>query len=101
MPGKIWRTSSLFLFYKRLNKKKHLSLDQDVVTLANIDLNNNLSDNDSKIDDSKEEKLKFSLNTYSDGKSNQEDDSNTFMEIAWDEPNFIVEELLNSKWISS
>ena len=31
------------------------SLDQDVVTLANIDLNNNVSNNDSDIDDRKEE----------------------------------------------
>ena len=88
-----------FYFIKDLIKKIEclLSLDQDVVTLATIDLNNNVSDNDSKIADSKEKKLKFGLNTYSDGKSNQEDDSNTFMEIPSDKPNFIVEELLNGR----
>ena len=39
--------------------KKDLT-NQDVVTLANIDLNNSVSDNDSDIDDSKEEELQFS-----------------------------------------
>ena len=46
------------------------SLDQDVVTLANIDLNNNASDSDSNNDESKEEELQFSLNADSDGKTN-------------------------------
>ena len=49
---------------------------------ANIDLNDNVSDNDSNIDDSKEEELQFSLNTGSDGKASEEDDSNIFMEMA-------------------
>ena len=34
-----------------------------IIILNNIDLNNNVSDNDSNIDDSKEEELQFSLNT--------------------------------------
>ena len=42
-----------------------------------IDLNNNVSDNDSNIDESKEEELQFSLNIGSDWKANEEDDSNT------------------------
>ena len=73
-----------FYFKNDLIKKFEClpSLDQDVVTLANIDLNNNVSDSDSKIDESKEEELQFTLNTGSDGKANEEDDSNTFMEMA-------------------
>ena len=43
------------------------------VTLANIDLNNNVSNSDSNIDESKEEELQFSLNTGSDGKANEKD----------------------------
>ena len=73
------------------------SLDQDGVTLANIDLSNNVSDNDSNIDDSKKEELQFSLNTGSDGKANKEDDSNTFMEMASNEQIFEVAELLNGR----
>ena len=73
-----------FYFKNDLIKKFEClpSLDQGVVTLANIDLNNNMSDSDSKIDESKEEELQFTLNTGSDGKANEEDDSNTFMEMA-------------------
>ena len=62
--------------------------------LANIDLNNNVSDNDSTIDESKEEEYQFSLNTGSDRKANEED-SNTFMEMASDKAMFTVVELLN------
>ena len=53
-----------FYFKNDLIKKFEClqSLDQDKV---NIDLNNNVSDNDSNIDDSKEEELQFSLNTGS------------------------------------
>ena len=76
--------------------KKDLT-NQDVVTLANIDLNNSVSDNDSDIDDSKEEELQFSLNTGSNGKANEEDDNNTFMEMASNEQNFEVAELLNGR----
>ena len=86
-----------FYFKNDLIKKFEClpSLDQDVVTLTNIDLNNNASDSDSNIDESKEEELQFSLNAGSDGKANEEDDSNTFMEMASNEPNFKVAELLN------
>ena len=70
------------------------SLDQDVV---NIDLNNNISDNDSNIDDSKEEELQFWFNTGYDGKANEEDDSNTFMEMTCNEQIFAVAELLNGR----
>ena len=47
-----------FYFKNDLTKKLEClqSLDQDKV---NIDLNNNVSDNDSNIDDSKEEELQF------------------------------------------
>ena len=58
------------------------SLDQDVLTLANIDLSNNVSDNDTNIDESKEEELPLNLNTVSDGKVNEENDINTSMEKA-------------------
>ena len=64
--------------------------------LANIDLNNNVSDNDSTIDESKEEEYQFSLNTGSDRKANEED-SNTFMEMTSDEAMFTVVELLNDR----
>ena len=60
-------------------------------------MNNNVSDNDSNIDDSKEEELQFSLNIGSDGKANREDDSNTFMEMAFNEQNFEVVELLDGR----
>ena len=60
-------------------------------------MNNNVSDNDSNIDDSKEEELQFSLNIGSDGKANGEDDSNTFMEMAFNEQNFEVVELLDGR----
>ena len=73
------------------------SHDKDVVKLANIDLNNNGSDNDSNIDDSNEEELQFRLNTGSDGKANEEDDSNTFIEMAPSDQNFEVAELLNGR----
>ena len=55
----------VFIFKNDLTKKFEClpSLDQDVITLRYIDLNNNVSDNDSNIDDSKEEELQFSLNT--------------------------------------
>ena len=88
-----------FYFKNDLTKKFDClpSLDQDVVMVANIDLNNNVSDNDSDIDDSKEEELQFSLNTGSDGKANEEDDNNTFMEMASNEQNFEVAELLNGR----
>lgn len=56
--------------------------------LANIDLNDNVSDNDSNIDDSEEEELQVSLNTGSDGKAREEDDSNIFMEMASNEKIF-------------
>ena len=56
--------------------------------LANIDLNDNVSDNDSNIDDSKEEELQVSLNTGSDGKAREEDYSNIFMEMASNEQIF-------------
>ena len=56
--------------------------------LANIDLNDNVSDNDSNIDDSKEEELQVSLNTGSDEKAREEDDSNIFMEMASNEQIF-------------
>ena len=86
-----------FYFKNDLTKKFEClpSLDQDVVTLANIDLNNNVSNNDSDIDDRKEEELQFSLNAGSDGKANEEDDNNTFMEMASNEQIFEVAELLN------
>ena len=74
-----------------------LSPDQDVVSLENIDLNNNISDNDSNIDENKEKEHQFNLNTGSDGKANEEDDRNTFMEMASNEPNFKVAELLNGR----
>ena len=61
------------------------SLGQDVVTLASIDLNNNVSDNDSNIDESKEKKLQFSLNTGSDGKASEQDDGKALMKMASDE----------------
>ena len=64
---------------------------------VNIDLNNNVSDSDSNIDGSKEEELQFSLNTGSDGKANEEDDSNTFMEMAYNEHIFEVAEPLNGR----
>ena len=88
-----------FYYKNDLTKKFEClsSLDQDVVTLTNVDLNINVSDNDSNIDDSKDEKLHFSLNTSSDGKANEEDDSNTFMEMASDEQIFEVAELLNGR----
>ena len=65
--------------------------------MANIDLNNNVSDNDSNTDDSKEEELQFSLNTGSDMKANKEDDSNIFMEMASNKQNFEVAELLKGR----
>ena len=88
-----------FYFKIDLTKKFEClpSLDQDVVKLAIIDLNNNGSDNDSNIDDSKEEELQFSLNTGFDGKAKEEDDSNTFVEMAPKEQNFEVAELLNGR----
>ena len=46
-----------------------------MVTLANIDLNNDVSNNNSNIDESKGEEFQFILNT----------DSNTFMKLASDE----------------
>ena len=57
-------------------------LDQDVLTLANIDLSNNVSDNNTNIGESKEEELPLNLNTVSDGKVNEENDINTSMEKA-------------------
>ena len=42
------------------------SLDKDVVTLANIDLNNNISNYDSNIDKNEDEELEVSLNTDSE-----------------------------------
>ena len=69
---------------------------EKMIMLANIDLNNNVSDNDSTIDESKEEEYQFSLNTGSDRKANEED-SNTFMEMASDKPMFTVVELLNDR----
>ena len=48
--------------------------------------------------ESKEEKIQFSLNTGFDRKVNEKDGSNTFMEIASDEPIFKVLELLND-WL--
>ena len=45
--------------------------------VTNIELNNNVIDNDSNIDKSKEEELPFSLNTVSDEKVNEENESNT------------------------
>ena len=56
--------------------------------LANIDLNDNVSDNDSNIDDSKEEELQVSLNTGSDEKAREKDYSNIFMEMASNEQIF-------------
>ena len=58
-----------------MTRRKNLnvpSLDQDVVTLAKIDLNNNVKDSDSNINHSKERKsfeykFELSLNTNSDG----------------------------------
>ena len=47
---------------------------------------------------SKEEELQFSWNTGSDRKINENDDSNTFMEMASGEPIFKVSELLND-WL--
>ena len=56
---------------------------------------NNVSDNYSNLDESKEEKLQFSLNTGSDGKANEEDNSNTFMEMAsLDETSFWLHKLV-------
>ena len=85
-----------FYFKNDLTKKFEClqSLDQDKV---NIDLNNNVSDNDSNIDDSKEEELQFCFNTGYDGKANEEDDSNTFMEMTSNEKIFEVGELLNGR----
>ena len=80
-----------FYFKNDLTKKIEClpSLDQDVVTLANIGLNDNVSDNnDSNIGDSKEEELQFSLNTGCDVKANEEDDTNTFTEMASNEQIF-------------
>ena len=72
-----------------------------MVTLANINLNNIVIDNDSNIDKSKDQELQFSLVTGSDGEddsnTNEEDDSNTFMEMVSDEPVFKVAELLNGR----
>ena len=81
-----------FYFKNDLIKKFEClpSLSQDVLTLANIDLNNNASGTDSNIDESKEEKLRFSLNTDSVGEANEEDDSNSSMKMASNEPNFKV-----------
>ena len=88
-----------FYFKNDLTKKFDClpSLDQDVVIVANIDLNNNVSDNDSDIDDSKEEELQFSLNTGFDRKANKEDGNNAFMEMASNEQIFEVAELLNGR----
>ena len=91
-PGTIWRKSN---YSKKVECLP--SLDLDVVTLANIDLNNNVSDDDSNIDDSKEKELQFNLNTGSDGKANEENDSNTFMEMASNDKIFEVAELLNGR----
>ena len=71
------------------------SLDQDVFTLGNIDLNSNVGDDDSNIDGSKKEELRLSLNASSDGKFNEEDNGDTFLEKTSDEPIFKVAELLN------
>ena len=65
--------------------------------LANIDLNNNVSDNDSSIGESKEEELQFNLNTGSDRKAKEEDDSDAFMEEVSDEPIFKAAHLLNGR----
>ena len=51
--------------------------------LGNIDLNN-VSANDSNIDESKEEELPFGLNTGSNRNANKAVDSDTFMEMASD-----------------
>ena len=68
-----------------------------MVTLANIDLNNNVIDNDSDINESKEQELQFVLNTGSDGKAKEKDNSNTLMKMASNEPIFKVAELLNGR----
>ena len=54
-----------------------------MVMLGNIDLNN-VSANDSNIDESKGEELQFSLNTGSNRNANKAVDSDTFMEMASD-----------------
>ena len=66
-----------------------------MVTLVNIDLNNDVSNNNSNIDESKGEELQFILNTDSDGKANEENDSNTFMKLASDEQIFEKADFLN------
>ena len=72
-----------------------------MVTLANINLNNIVIDSDSNIDKSKDQELQFSLVTGSDGEddgsTNEEDGSNTFMEMVSDEPLFKVAEPLNGR----
>ena len=72
-----------------------------MVTLANINLNNIVIESDSNIDKSKDQELQFSLVTGSDGEddssTNEEDGSNTFMEMVSDEPLFKVAELLNGR----
>ena len=69
--------SKLNVIIKRLDSKLKRQKK-----LVNIDLNDNVSDNDSSTDDSEEEELQVSLNTGSDGKAREEDDSNIFMEMA-------------------
>ena len=72
-----------------IKKSKCLpSLNQNVVTLVSIDFNNDASDNDSNIEESKEEELQLSLSTGSDRQVNKADDSDTFTEKASDEPIF-------------
>ena len=67
-----------------------------MVALANIDFSNNVSDNNSNIDKSKEEELQFSLNICSHEEVNSEEvDSDTFMEKSSDKVTFKEAELLN------
>ena len=68
-----------------------------MVTLANIDLNNTVSNNNSNIDESKGKELQFILSTDSDGKANEENDSNTFMELASDEQIFKKADFLHGR----
>ena len=74
------------------------SLNQkNVVTLSNIDMNNNVSDVGSNIDDSKKEELEEVWIHIFFGEVNEEDDSNTLMEKVSDEPIWKAAELLNGR----
>ena len=69
-----------------------------MVTLANNDLNNNVSDNDSKIGESKEEERKVNLYTDSNQKVNKRVKvSDSFLEKVTDEPIFKALEVLNGR----